>query len=214
VRVGGRQGALDGAQEVGRLGEAAHPPLALGPERADAGVEQRHPPRAKRREVRLRGGVLVHVVVHRRGDEDRARRGERRAREEVVGQAVGELGDRVRARRGDQEDVGVADELEMAERVVVGWHLVGERAARRVALELAGQDRRAAERRERRRADEPLRGLGLHDAHRVARLRREADDLERLVGGDPAADADQDPGQLPSSLGGPSEAGRASGSGT
>ena len=44
-------------------------------------------------------------------------------------------------------------------RIVRRRRLVGERAARRVALELARQDRRAAERGERRRADEALRRL-------------------------------------------------------
>src|SRR3954469_22564718 len=88
-----RQRRLDGAHQVGRLGEPAHAPLALGPERAGAGIEHGHPALAQHVEVRARGGVLVHVVVHRRGDEHGARRGERRAREQVVGEAVGELGD-------------------------------------------------------------------------------------------------------------------------
>ncbi len=91
------------------------------------------------------------------------------------------------------------DELEVAERVVVGRALVGERAAGGVALELVGEDGRAGERREGRGADEPLGGRGLDDPHGMPGLRRQAHDLERLVGGDPAADAEQDSGQLPSS---------------
>ena len=68
-------------------------------EPARAGLEHRRAARAQRRDVRPRRGVLPHVVVHRRRDEQRAGRGERGARQEVVGEAVGELGDRVRRRR-------------------------------------------------------------------------------------------------------------------
>ena len=174
-------------------GSASRPtPLALGPERPDAGLEHGHAPLAQRRQVGLRRGVLVHVVVHRGRDDDRAGRGERGAGEQVVGQAVGELGHRVGARRRDDEDVGVADQLEVADRVVVGRRLVGERAARRVALELVGQDRRAGQPGERRGADERWLAGRLDDAHRVAGLGGQAHQLERLVGGDPAADAEED----------------------
>jgi hypothetical protein len=83
------------------------------------------------------------VVVHRRGDDHRTGRRERRAGQQVVGQAVGELGDRVRARGRDEERVGVGDELEVAERLVVRWALIAECAAGRVALELVRQDRSA-----------------------------------------------------------------------
>ena len=93
----------------------------------------------------------------------------------------------------DDEDVGVADELEVRERVVVGRGLAGEGAARGVALELVDEDRRAGQRRERGGADEARARRRLDDPHGVARRRREADELKRLVGGDPAADTEQDP---------------------
>ena len=53
-------------------------------------------------DVRLGGGVQVHAVVHRRRDDDRACRGERGGRQQVVGVAVRELGDRVGAGGRDQ----------------------------------------------------------------------------------------------------------------
>ena len=53
------------------------------------------------------------------------------------------------------------DELEVAERVVVGRRLVGERAAGGVALELVGQDRRAAQRRRTTRAPTKRRLVGV-----------------------------------------------------
>ena len=82
----------------------------------------------------------------------------------------------------------------MRERVVVGLRLAGEGAARRVALELVGEDGRAAQRGEGGGPDEARARGGLHDPHRVASGRREADELKRLVGGDPTTDAEQDPG--------------------
>ena len=70
----------------------------------------------------------------------------------------------------------------------------GYDAAQRVALELVEQDRRAGQRRERRAADELLARRRLHDAHRVAGLGGQPDQLQRLVGRDPPADAEQDAG--------------------
>jgi hypothetical protein len=77
---------------------------------------------------------------------------------------VSELGDRVGGGRRDQEGVGVADQLEVAERVVLGRGLVGEGAASRIALELVGEDRRPGQGGERRGADEALRSRRLDDA--------------------------------------------------
>ncbi len=114
-------------------------------------------------------------------------------RQQVVGEAGGELGDRVGRGGRDQIHVGVGDQLQVAERLVRRRRLVGEGAARGVALELADEHRRAGERRERRLADEAPAGGRLHDAHRVPGRGRQAHELERLVRGDAAADAEQDP---------------------
>jgi hypothetical protein len=115
--------------------------------------------------------VLPHVVVHRGRDQHRAGGGQRSAREQVVGQPVGELGDRVGRRRRDQVGVGVADQLEVAGRVVRWRLLIGERAPGGVALELAGQDRGARQRRERGGADEALGGRRLDNADGMPGLR-------------------------------------------
>ena len=65
-------------------------------------------------------------------------------------------------------------------------------AAQRVAAELVDQHRGAGDPLERRRADEPCGGVGHRHPDAVAGLRRQPGELDRLVGGDPAADADQD----------------------
>ena len=147
-----RDDGLDGGQQVRRLGQAPDAPLVPGAQRAGAGVDDDHAALAQEREVGLRGRVLVHVVVHRRRDEDGAGGGQRGRGQQVVGQAVGQLGDRVGGRRRDQEGVGVADQLEVAERVVLRRRLIGERAPGGVALELVGEDRGSGEGRERRGA--------------------------------------------------------------
>ncbi len=52
--------------------------LALGGERADAGLDHAHAAGAQRRDVGLRRRVLLHRVVHRRGDDHGAAGGEAR----------------------------------------------------------------------------------------------------------------------------------------
>ena len=52
--------------------------------------------------------------------------GQRAAAEQVVGQPGGELGDRVRRGRRDQVHVGVAHELQVAERIVRGQRVAGK----------------------------------------------------------------------------------------
>ena len=78
-------------------------------------------PRARRRSRFSRvAGVLVHAVVHRRRQHERRGACERRAREQVVGDACGELRDRVRGCRRDAEHVAAADQLEVRDRRVIG----------------------------------------------------------------------------------------------
>ena len=65
---------------------------------------RRRSPRARAAsQVGLRGGVLVHAVVHRRREHQRAGGRERAAAQQVVGEPRGELGDRVRRGRRDQD---------------------------------------------------------------------------------------------------------------
>ena len=74
-----------------------------------------------------------------------------------------------------------------------GDGLAGIGAARGVALELVREHGGAGDALERRGADEPLGGGRLHDAHGMARARREPHQLNSLVCGDPTGYAEQDP---------------------
>ena len=159
----------------------------------DAGLQRRHAALAQRREVGPRRGVLPHCVVHRRRDDDRARRGERGAREEVVGQPVGELGERVRARGGHEVRVGVAHELEVAEpgrAPADAWS--GKRPARGSRSNSSMSTGAPVSAANDAAPTNRWRVGRLDHADRVPGLRGQADELERLVGGDPAADPEQD----------------------
>ena len=104
----------------------------------------------------------------------------------------GELGDRVGRRGGDQEQVGVGHQLEVADagrgRAGAGPGKAPRAGSRWNSLD---EHRRPGQRGERGGADEAAAGGRLHDAHGVAGAGRQADELERLVRGDPAADAEQ-----------------------
>ena len=101
-----------------------------------------------------------------------AGRGQRGAGQQVVGQAVSELGDRVGRGGDDREDVGARHQLEVRDRVVVGSRVAGEGAAGGIALELLDEHGRAGDSLERRPADELEARRRLDDADRVAGLDR------------------------------------------
>src|SRR5262245_19841119 len=84
----------------------------------------------------------------------------------------------------------------MGDRVVVRRRVARKSAARGVGLELLYQHGRAGDSLERRPAHEVQARGRLDHADRMARRGREPDQLNGLVGGDPAAYAKQDPGQV------------------
>ena len=77
-------------------------------------------------------------------------------------------------------EVGLAGQPDMADILLV------------LAVEQIGEDMVGGQRADRQRRDELLRRLGHHGAHRGAALAQPADQVERLVGGDAAADDQQD----------------------
>ncbi len=192
---------LDSAQQLGGIGQAPRAPLALGGKPAGARIEDGDPPGTQRLDVGPRRGAVPHGVVHGRGHHERAARGQGGAGQQVVGQPVGELGQRVGRGRRDEVGVGVAHQFQVADRIVMGGRLAGEGAAGGIVLELVHEDRRTGQRREGGRADEALRGRRLHGPHAVPGRGGQAHKLQRLVGGDPAADAEQDPGHVVGSRG-------------
>ena len=64
----------------------------------------------------LRRRVPPHQVVHRRRDPDRRRGREAQGREQIVGAALGEAGQKIRASRRHQHQLGPAREFDVAHR--------------------------------------------------------------------------------------------------
>ena len=81
----------------------------------------------------------------------------------------------------------------MGDRVVVRGLFAWEPPAEGVPLELVDQHRPADDSVERRAPHEPLRGGRHQHAHAMTRSREKPGQLDRAVGGDPAAHAEQDP---------------------
>ena len=96
---------LDASSDLVGLGQPPDPPLAFC-HLALVGADQLHPAGAQNLDVRASRGARPHPRVHGRGDEHRPAMRERRLRQEVVGDAVCELRERVRGARGDHEQVG------------------------------------------------------------------------------------------------------------
>ena len=150
-----------------RGGGMPHPPARAGPSssgRPPAGAparagaharsprEARRPPSGSSTPPRLaqapsrlaRTAGCSYMWLFMAGASSNGGRGECRAREHVVGETLGELGDRVGRGRRDQVDVGVGHKRQVTDWIVLGRGLSGK-APRGVALELLHEHRRAAQ---------------------------------------------------------------------
>ena len=94
--------------------------------------------------------------------------------------AVRHLGHQVGGGRRDDDQVGVAREPDMADIELA------------LRVEQVGEDVLAGERADRQRRDEFCAASVMTHAHRDAALAQPADQVERFVGGDAAADDEQD----------------------
>jgi hypothetical protein len=149
---------------------------------------------AKSLDVLSRGGAEVHVVVHRRRDDDWLTAGQRERSDHVVGHAMGDLRDRVGRGRREQVDLAVGGQLEVGDWIVRRALLILEDSAGGIGLELICQYRRASNPLVGALADEVHAVGRLNHAHEMARLDRKASELERFVRGDSAADSKENAG--------------------
>ena len=147
--------------------------LALG-ELALLRADQLDASLGERPGVRLRRSVRPHAVVHRRRDEHRPAVRERRLGEDVVGDPLRELRERVRRARRDDEEVGAVE---------VWIQILGRRPPRKRVERLRRHELLRAARDER------------HDV--VARLDEQPRQLASLVGGDASGHAEEHTGHTP-----------------
>ncbi|MNN31793.1 hypothetical protein D3C81_1454940 [compost metagenome] len=130
--------------------------------------------------VGLGGRVAPHRLVHRRGQRHRRVGGQHQGGQQVVGAALGQARQQVGGGRGDQHQVGPAGQLDVAH------GRLGGRVEQVVEHRMAGQ------RLQGQRGDEFAGGAGHHHAHFGALVAQAADQLGALVGGDAAADTQDD----------------------
>ena len=115
-------------EDLVRLGQPALAGVGAG-QPALGGLDDQGAALAQRGDVGRGGGVLPHLGVHRRGEHDRAARGEQRVGEQVVGQAVRGPGQQVGGGRGDDDEVGRLADPDVRDLVHVVPHLGGDRLA-------------------------------------------------------------------------------------
>ena len=133
----------------------------------------------KLREIALRRLVRPHARVHRRRQQHLRRRRQQHGGGEIVGVTAGHLGHQVGGGRRHHDQIGLARQPDVADVELV----------RRI--EQVGEDALADDGAGRQRRDEMLGRLGQDAAHGEPALLQPADQVERLVGGDAAADDQQ-----------------------
>ena len=173
-----REERLDLRGNVTRLEHAAEADLAAGlVARRRAGDDDAV--LAQAGNISLCRRVLPHLHVHGGRDEQRPAAREAQARQQVVGEAIGELGDEVRRCRGDRDELAVAREFDVA-------HGVADPRIPQIA-----PHRLAGKRLQSRRRDEARRRLRHRDPHVGSATHEQPRELGRLVGGDATGQPEQ-----------------------
>ena len=124
--------------------------------------------------------VAPHGLVHRRGQGHRRVGGQHQGGQQIVGHALGEARQQVGGGRGDQHQVGPFGQLDVAHRRLGG------------RIEQIQMHRMAGQGLEGQGSDELASCTGHHYMDFRALVAQAADQLRALVGGDAAADAQDD----------------------
>ena len=185
-----------------RFGHPARAGRAAG-EFAFARRDEPVPDRGQLPDISHDRRVLPHVGVHCRCEQDPAvahhlfRDREQQCRKQVISDSGSELADDVGGCRRDHHEVGGSGKVNVLDAGSGSRTLPTCRTGQtrigtglREKLESNGVVREGAER---LRADELAGGFGHHRLHVPAGLAKEPGDLQRLVGGDAAGDAQEDP---------------------
>ena len=174
-RAGRAQHPQDGLGDLHRLRHAADAGFAGLRHFAGIGTDQRHPVAHQLRDIAPGRGVAPHQRVHRRCQQYRPVGGQQDRGGEVIGMTACHLCHQIGGRRRHHNEIAIARQPDMAD----------VEFARRV--EQAGIGAGVGERAGGQRRDELLRGIGQDAAHNKAPLLKPANQIERLIGRDPAA---------------------------
>ena len=175
-RPRGTQHALGDGGDFRRLRHAACSGFAGFGHFAGVGSDQRDAVARQLRDVAPGSGIVPHQGVHRRRQQDRSVGRQQDGAGEIVGMAACHLRHQVRGRRRHHDQVAVARQPDMA-----GVELA-------FGIEQVGVGALVRQRGGRKRRNELLRGPGQHTADADLPLFQPPDQVERLVGGDAAAD--------------------------
>ena len=132
------------------------------------------------RAVAARRRVVPHLRVHRRRHQHLCVGGKQDRRSKVIGEPVRQLRHQIGGGRRHHDQVGLARQPYMSDIMLV------------LAIEEVGENTVGRQRADRQRRDELLRRRRHDGAHRRAPFPQPADKVERLIGGDAAADDEQD----------------------
>ena len=161
------------------LRHAAQPRLAALGHFARVRADDVHAVGDELREIALRRLCRPHPRVHGRRNENRLVGREQHGGGEIVGMAARHFRHEIGGRRRDHDEIGVARQANMTD---------VELALR---IEQIGIGALAAQRAGGKRRDEALRGGGENAAHLGAAILQAPDQVERFVGGDAAADDEE-----------------------
>ena len=182
TRLRRAQKPLGGAGDFQRLRHPADAGLAGFGHFAGIGADHGDAVARQLRDIAAGRGIVPHQRVHRRRQQDRPVGREQDGAGEIVGMALRHLRHQVGGRRRHHDQIAVARQADMAGvELALGIEQIGVGA---LARQRAGGQRR----------DELLRGPGQHAADLDVPLLQPPDQVQRLVGGDAAADDQGDAG--------------------
>ena len=162
-----------------RLGHAAHSIFAAS-HLAFVGSDKGDAVGAKRREIAFCRRMLPHAHIHGRRGEHLLVGGKENGGGKIVGQAMRHLGEKIGGRRRHDDEIGLARETDVADLGLV------------LEIEEVGKNPLLGEHGERERGDERSAAVCEDRAHRGAPFLQAAHEIEALIGGDAAADDQED----------------------
>ena len=170
-----RQRRLHRSDDLQRFRHPARPIFSTG-HLAFVRANHQHAICPQLRQIALGGRVIPHPHIHRRRHEHPRIGGQQQGRGQIISPPLRHLGHQIGGCGCHDDQIGNAAQLDMAHLGLGGQ------------IEQIGMHLFARQRRDRQRRDEFLPCAGQHRRHRRATFAQAADQIQRLVGGNAAAD--------------------------